>query len=127
MLDQFSDEALQVLNRMPFDPNATHCFEHLAGGMLWSDEFPTLGTSEWFLVSARALNRFLIAARHDITLGESTPRFQGIWQQVEKHAPDWPGLRSERRSEPIRKRLLAAKRLAARCYERLFDDPTSAK
>ena len=119
------DAALRILNSMPFDPNATHFYEHLSGGMLWSDEFPTVGTPEWGAVSEGYLNRALIAARHDITLGESSPRFQRTWQQVEKHAPNWPGLRPERRSERMRKRLLAAKRLAAKCYEQMFDDPAT--
>ena len=46
--------------------------------------------------------RFLIAARHDITFSKPLPRFQGIWQHVENHAPNWPGLRPERRSERMR-------------------------
>jgi len=82
MVDHFSDAALRVLNRMPFDPNATYFYEHLAGGMLWSDELPTFGTPEWLAVAKGFLHRFLIAARHDITLGEPSPRFQDIWQQV---------------------------------------------
>ncbi len=127
MVDQFSNAALRVFNSMLFDPNASYDYEHLAGGMLWSDELPTVGTPKWDAVSKGCLYRFLIAARHDITLGESSPRFQGIWQQVEKYAPHWPGLRPERRSERMRKRLLAAKRLAAKCYERMFDDPTTTE
>jgi len=124
---QFSDDAIQVLNRMLFDPNATHFFEHLSGGYIWSDEFPRLFTPEWEIVSEGYVHRMLVAARHDITLGVTLPRFRPLWQQVAEFAPNWPGLRPERRSESVRKRLLAAKRLAERCYKQMFDDPTITK
>ena len=118
-----SDTALEVLNRMPFDPIATCFYEHLSGGMLWSDEFPSVGSRDWEVVAKGYLYRFLIAARRDITIGEASPRFQPLWQKVEKCAPNWPGLRPERRSERMQKKLLAAEHLAKRCYEKMFDEP----
>jgi hypothetical protein len=126
MTGQFSDAATQILNRMPFDPNATYSFEHLSGGFIWSDEFPQIFTPGWEIISEGYLYRYLVAARHDITLGEASPRFQAIWQQAVRFAPNWPGLRPERYSgERIRKQLLAAKRVAYRCYDRMFDDPSN--
>jgi hypothetical protein len=116
-----SGKALEILNAMPLDPNATHAYEHLSGGMLWSDEFPDVGSRDWEAVSVGFLYRFLIAARRDITIGAASPRFQELWRLVETHSPNWPGLRPERRSEGMRKRLLAAERLAKRCYEKTFD------
>ena len=71
---------------MPFDSDASYGYEHLSGGFHWSDEFPDVGTREWKVVSEGYLYRFLIAARRDITLGEPSPRFQLVWQEVEKHA-----------------------------------------
>jgi hypothetical protein len=122
MNNELSDDALGVLNRMPFDPNATYGYEHLSGGFIWSDELPPAGSPEWDIVSEGYLYRMLVAARHDITLGEASPRFQELWEQVVNSAPNWPGLRPERCSgERIRKRLLAAKRRASICYDRLFD------
>jgi hypothetical protein len=115
-----SDEALRILNAMPFDPNAKHDYEHMSGGMVWSDELPRFGSREWQAVSEGYAYRFLIAARRDITLGVPSPRFQSMWQQVEMFAPNWPGLRPERRSLEVRKRLLAAERLARKCYKQMF-------
>ena len=127
MADQFSDAALQILNSMPFDPNATYAFEHMSGGMIWSDELPDFGSPEWETMSNGFQYRFLIAARHDITLDEPSPRFEELWQQVENRAPNWPGLHPERRGVRMRKKLRAAKRLAAKCYERMFDKPSSVE
>ena len=122
MSSEFSDAALEVLNRMPFDPNATHGYEHLSGGFVWSDEFPPISSPEWTIVSEAYLNRMLVAVQHNITLGKSPPRFQTLWEQVVRLAPNWPGLRPERcTGEHIRKRLLAAKRIAYECYDRIFD------
>ena len=87
MAGPISKAALQVLNSLSFDPNATNNYEHLAGGLLWTDELPKHGTPEWDAISEDFLFRILIAARHDITLGESSPRFQEIWHQVEMYAP----------------------------------------
>jgi hypothetical protein len=126
MTSQFSDAALEVLSRMSFDPNASYGYEHLSGGFIWSDEFPPLSSPNWHTVSEGYLCRFLVAARHDITLGEAQPRFYPLWQQVLEFAPNWPGLRPERySSERIQKRLLAAKCLASRCYDRMFDDSSN--
>lgn len=122
---QFTDAALAVFDRMPFDPAATYAYEHLAGGFVWTDEFPPVSSDNWKSLSHDDLYRFVIHIRRSITLGNEELLSLPLWRQLEQHAPHWPGLRPERRTGRIRKRLLAAERLAERCYDKLFDEPES--
>ncbi len=42
----FSATALCVLNRIVHDPSARIRYDMMSGGLMWSDEFPPLGTAE---------------------------------------------------------------------------------
>ena len=118
---KLTEAALCRLNEMPFDPNATHAYDHMAGGLVWSDEFPSEDAS-WDFVSNITPCRYLVRFRALITLGQTELSDQPLWRQVEQSAPNWPGLRIERRNGRIRRRLQAAKRLATRCYKELFGE-----
>ena len=118
-ITSFSDSALAVLDGMPIDPCATYFYEHFSGGFIWSDEFPHLSSTEWGIVSHDYLYRVLIQFRRRITLGIADPETLPLWQQVFRHAPNWPGLALERRTGRIVSRLRAAERAAHRCYEKL--------
>lgn len=122
MRTQFSDEALAILNAMPLNPTATYRYEHLSGGFVWSDELPRGWTSDCEAVWEGDLYRYLIHFRAQITLGKQDLGEHPLWRQLETHAPNWPGLVPERRSARMRKRLLAAERLADRCYRKMFDE-----
>lgn len=115
----FSDDALRILNSMSFDPEASHHYEHLAGGFLWSDELPVRDRAKWEVVSRDDLYRWIIYLRARITKGATHVEQVPLWQQLVQYAPYWPGLRPERQSDKMRRRLLAAERRAERCYERI--------
>ena len=117
-LPLFSDAALAVLDRMPFDPVSRGRFEWLSGGLMWSDELPLLNTPERQAIAPAAATRYLLACRASLTLGKETA-FLPIWEQIVRHAPNWPGLRPERRGEVALRRLLAALRLQDRCFAAL--------
>jgi hypothetical protein len=112
---QFSADALVILDRMPFDPMARGRFELMSGGLIWSDEFPPSGSSEGELVRAQWVYRYLIAYRRALTLVEDRVAFLPIWEQVVRGAPNWPGLRPERRGERAARRLRAALRRQDKC------------
>ncbi len=124
-VSQFSDSALAILNAMPFSPDATIAYAHLAGGLVWSDEFPDVNSPAWKIVSHDEVYRYLIRIRRCITLDDSHLQQLPLWQQVAQFSPNWPGLRADRRTGPIVKRLRAAERLADRCLDKLeaaFDE-----
>jgi hypothetical protein len=113
-LPTFSEAALAVLDRMPCDPTARAAFEWLSGGLMWADEFPPVGTPERQAMSQAGAVGCLLAARAAVTLGQESG-FLPVWEQVVRHAPNWPGLRPERRGEAALKRLRAALRRQDRC------------
>src|SRR5207253_849591 len=105
-LPLFSAAALAVLNHRPYDPVAKGQYELMSGGLIWGDEFPKPGTPERDLVMPAWGYRYLIAYRAALTLGEERAEFRPVWEQVLREAPDWPGLRADRRGGKARKRLL---------------------
>lgn len=115
----FSPPALVILNGLQYDPMAKGAYEMLSGGLMWPDEFPAPGTPERSVVLTPWAYRFLIAARAAITLGDEQTGFRPTWDQVVREAPSWPGLRSDRREGKARRRLLAAKRREARCFDEI--------
>ena len=86
---------------------------------MWPDEFPRCGSPAWMAISPNWVYRYLLAYRASITLGEERAEFRPVWDQVSLYAPQWPGLRTDRRGERARRRLLAAKRLEVPCLDRL--------
>lgn len=115
----FSETALAILDRHLYDPDARSSYELMSGGLIWSDEFPKLGSLEWAAVSPNWVYRYLIAYRASITLGVERMEFRPVWEQIMRQAPHWPGLRQERSGARARRRLLAAERRQARCLDEL--------
>ncbi len=125
MADQvitFSDDALAVLGAMTYDPAATFSYDHFAGGFLWSDEFPDTSSHDWNVVSHDYVYRYLIRIRRCITLDDANLSSLPLWRRVLDFAPNWPGLRADRREGTIVKRLHAAERLAEKCLKDLDDE-----
>ena len=116
----FTPEGLATLDRQPYDPAVKASYDLLADGLFWRDEMPSgfvqLGPSG--ILPDRVAYGCLIAYRAALTLGAASP-FRPVWEQVVAFAPNWPGLRPERRGEKARKRLLAAKRRADACLDEL--------
>jgi hypothetical protein len=115
----FSDAALAVLDRMPYDPSARGRFEIMSGGLMWPDEFPRIGTPEFAAIAPGCLYRFLLAYRASITLHPELAQPYVLWEQVARHAQNWPGLRPERRGEQAQRRLRAALRRQEKCLAEL--------
>jgi hypothetical protein len=115
----FSDAALAVLDRMPFDPAARGNFEIMSAALMWPDEFPRPGTTDWAAIAPGCLYRFLLAYRASLTLHPGQAKPYELWHQVVRHAPNWPGLRPERRGEQARRRLRAALRRQDKCLSEL--------
>jgi hypothetical protein len=111
----FSVAALEVLDQMPHDPTARGRYEWLSGGLMWPDEFPRPGSAARAIIGASDLYRFLLAYRASITLQPERAKPYHLWEQLTQHAPNWPGLRPERRGELAARRLWAAHRLRDKC------------
>ncbi|MBP3959137.1 hypothetical protein J8F10_28160 [Gemmata sp. G18] len=114
----FSTATLAVLNAQQYDPGAKGAYEYLSGGLMWPDERPEAHEPGREFTSTITAYRCLIASRAAITLGKETGVWP-VWEQVLREASNWPGLRPERWGEAARKRLLAAKRREARCFDEL--------
>ena len=87
-----SPELLCLLRQARYDPSANRGYDHFSGGFHWSDKFPE-GFTEAAIRLEEWPHRKLIAHRAAIILGEDLGRFREIWQEVERDAPGWPGLR----------------------------------
>jgi hypothetical protein len=121
----FSAAALEVLNNRQYDPAAKGAYEWLSGGLMWPDERPEAGEPGRELVFSNAAFGCLLASRAALTLGETG--VWPVWEQVLHEAPNWPGLRPERRGEQARRRLLAAKRVQAKCLSELEGTVTDSQ
>ncbi len=115
-IPRFSEDGLTVLDRQAYNPEARSGYDMLSGGLMWPDEFPRFGSPEWEAIAPNYPYRYLIAYRAAITLGEERAEFRPVWEQVARHAPNWPGLHPERRGSRAKRRLLAAKRRQAHCF-----------
>ena len=111
----FSAAALAVLDQMPFDGAASAHFEYLSGGLMWPDEFPPLGSPGRRTISPPSVVGAVLAYRASITLGKEWTFYRPLWEQLMRQAPNWPGLRAERRGERAQRCLQAALRLQDRC------------
>jgi hypothetical protein len=114
-----SAEALTVLDRRPYAPDARGGYNFVVKGLQWPDEFPAIGSLERPVVSDHRAARLLIY-RASLTLGEELAEWRPLWEQVARHAPNWPGLREDRRGERARRRLLAGRRREAACWEKIW-------
>jgi hypothetical protein len=101
-----SPELLSLLRHTRHDPSAHRGYDHFAGGFRWSDEFPE-GFWEVVIRLQDWSHRKLIAHRAAVILGGDIGRFVSTWQEVERDAPNWPGLRPERRDTCLSAQLIA--------------------
>ena len=118
----FSKKAIQILNNMEFDENATYFYEVMSGGFLWSDEFPDIASDEWKNFEHDFIYRYLLALRREVMLWTKDKEKHPLWKQVLSEAPQWPGLKQERLSGRIVKRLKAAIRLSNYEIEKAFNE-----
>ncbi len=102
----FEPHVLLRLDSLAADPAATVGYEYLTGGLVWSDELPRDVEGQRIVVRSGAFKRVL-AYRASLTLGEERTEFRLYWDQLERGAPNWPGLRAERRGAEARRQLIA--------------------
>lgn len=102
-------ELLTLLRHASFDPAAVRKFNLMDGGYRWSDEFPE-GFFDEVIRLNYWLDRYLAAHRASLVLGGDVDRFRSIWQEVEREAPDWPGLRPERSDASLAPELMVKRR-----------------
>ena len=107
-LERFTSTALEILNRMTFDPTARGINSDSC--LYWPDELPPDDTPEHETVTAWPWGA-LLCYRESLIEGEERVELRPIWEQVAREAPNWPGLHPERRGEKAKRRLAAARRL----------------
>ncbi len=100
-----SPELLALLRQTRYDQSAHRSYDLFAGGFQWSDEIPE-GFWEFVIRLDDWSHRKLIAHRAAVILGGDVGRFIEIWREVERDAPDWPGLRPERRDPSLSEQLI---------------------
>jgi hypothetical protein len=97
---RFSPAAIAALRRAEWNPAAERLTDLLAGGFFWSDEnlheVTNTGIREDFTAE-----RMLVAYRASLAMGTPRETLSEPWEQVTQEAPDWPGLRPERRSAAL--------------------------
>jgi hypothetical protein len=118
----FSKRAIQILDQMEFDESASYYYEIMSGGFLWSDEFPDINSDEWKDFGHDFIYRYLLALRRDVMLKHKERELHPLWQQVLTEAPNWPGLREERLTGRIVRRLKAAIRKSNYEIEKALDE-----
>lgn len=105
-LPLFEPHVLSLLDALTVDPLATVDYEYLSGGLVWSDELPRDENGKRLVVRSGAV-KYVLAYRASITLDQERSQFRPHWEQLERDAPNWPGLRPDRRDDAARRRLVA--------------------
>ena len=114
----FDPHVLSLLDSLAADPSATVGYEHLSGGLVWSDELPADEEGKRAVVRSRAF-KCALAYRASLTLGEERAEFRPHWAQLEQAAPNWPGLRAGRRGPEARRQLVACNEAMEREFEQV--------
>ncbi len=99
-----SARVLSILNTLPFDPHARSELTHLFDGLRWSDELPTDEANRRLVSFSDGVSHAHFY-RTCLTRGEERPEYRPLWNQLAIHAPNWPGMRPERRDESARRLL----------------------
>lgn len=94
---RFSPAAIAALKQAVWDPKAERLTDLLAGGFFWSDE-NLHEVSQTGIRKDFTAERMLVAYRASLAMGKPRSVLSEPWEQVCQEAPEWPGLRPERRS-----------------------------
>ncbi|MGJ8653738.1 MAG: hypothetical protein ACSHX8_10730 [Opitutaceae bacterium] len=105
---------------MKFDENATHQYDIMRGGFIWTDEMPDYVSGRKGFLSCLMLLAKPIAHRSEMTLEKEIFRFEKEWNELRRECPDWPGFREERtHDERIKRELRAIKYKEDKCLDEL--------
>lgn len=91
------DDAIVILRRAVWHPDAKRSYEVMTGSLWWTDELMCevshlcTGRDNWSY-------RYLMGFRASVIRGAPNEAFRPVWDQVERECPNWPGLRPERNS-----------------------------
>ena len=94
------DDAIVILRRAVWQPDAKRSHELMTGSFWWSDELVgevarlCVGKDNWSF-------RYLMGYRASVIRGAPNVAFRPVWEQVAQECPDWPGLRPERNSQAL--------------------------
>lgn len=90
-------DAIAVLRRAVWQPDAKRSYELMTGSFWWSDELVhelsrlCVGRDNWSF-------RYLMGYRASVIRGAPNEALRPVWEQVARECPNWPGLRPERNS-----------------------------
>ncbi len=96
----FTEEGLNALRTLNFNPRAVRSFEGMSGGFIWSDEFSDAVFDVCFAKDNWAF-RFLLGYRASLIAGQPRDDLRGPWDQLKIQCPQWPGFRPERCSSSL--------------------------
>jgi hypothetical protein len=121
-MDEFARLAAK-LNTLPVVPDARIGYDAFAGGLVWSDERPTMEeiVEKDGVPTFRGLGyyRALINHRTSLIMGEPGGRFRELWAKALEFCPNWPGLQPSRRDPALAEVYKARSEASARSFEQL--------
>ena len=117
-LPPIDPQVLLLLDALTADPAATAKYEWLSGGLVWSEELPQDQAARRIVTRSDEF-KYVLAYRASLTIGKERVEFRPHWEQIQSHAPRWPGLRADRRGDSARIQLLAGQELMIRELEKL--------
>lgn len=94
------DDAIAILRRAVWRPDAARFYEVMSGGFWWTDELVReasrvcVGRDNWSF-------RYLMGYRASVVRGEPDECLRPVWEQLRRECPAWPGLRPERSSPAL--------------------------
>src|SRR5262249_43060284 len=99
----FPETALAILREARWNPDATHSFEIMSGGVqvsderLWGAALVGRGSGVWaFLACGGWAFRYLMGYRASLIRGVPREGLRAAWEQLSQECPHWPGFRPER-------------------------------
>jgi hypothetical protein len=105
----FPEEALDVLRRAAYHPDAERSYEAMSGSFWWSDELVREASYACRRHGSWAF-RYLMGYRASVIRDAPDPELLPVWEQVTQECPGWPGLRIERNSPALLTELHRASR-----------------
>jgi hypothetical protein len=94
------DDAIAVLRRAVWQPDAKRSYELMTGSFWWPDEL-VHEVSRLCVERDNWSFRYLMGYRASVIRGAPQEAYRPVWEQVARECPDWPGLRPERNSPAL--------------------------
>jgi hypothetical protein len=115
--ERFTPEALAALNGLTASPKPrSHRPLATQFPPAWADEVPPDDAPGWDRLRTWSLFEDLLIYRRSLIEGGEQVEYRPLWEQVCALAPNWPGLRPERRGPMAMKQLRAVTRYNERVF-----------